>query len=183
MTPRCGRPSMTRSPRLGDIDIAKTDTAKLDVPELAPYRTPRSRAAAPSRNTSHSAPARRRRPASRNVIPLPPENAVVRARLNDQLDRGVQGPLTLVSAPAGTGKTVAVAAWARSRSAHGPVLWMSLSELDLKAGVPWSLINAELAGVGGATPLTPAATPGSARTTARAIAAHGEPVTLILDCA
>src|SRR3954447_7657420 len=174
---------MTRSPRLGDMDIAKSDAAKLDVPDLAPYRTPRSRAAAPSRDTSHLAPARRRRPASRSVIPLPPENAVVRARLNVQLDRGVQGPLTLVSAPAGTGKTVAVAAWARSRSAHGPVLWMSLSELDLKAGVPWSLINAELAGVGVATPLTPSATPGSTRTTARAIAAHGEPVTVILDCA
>src|SRR3954451_8307270 len=143
---------MKLSPRLKDIDIAETDTGKVDVPELAPYSTPRSRPAAPPRDPSRPADARRRRAASRNLVPGPPEKVVVRGRLNDLLERGAQAPLTLVSAPAGTGKTVAVATWARSRAATGPVLWISLSELDLKAGVPWTMINAELTRVGVAAP-------------------------------
>lgn len=49
-----------------------------------------------------------------------------RTRLLELLDKAVAGPLTLVSAPAGWGKTALLAAWARSGRAPGPVAWLSV---------------------------------------------------------
>ena len=46
------------------------------------------------------------------VIPPGPDGLVDRPRLLKQLRIGTKGPLTLVSAPAGTGKTVLVSSWA-----------------------------------------------------------------------
>jgi len=52
---------------------------------------------------------------------------VARPRLLERLDRGVQGPITLVSAPAGTGKTVLVSSWSASEGER------SVGHLDLLA--------------------------------------------------
>jgi LuxR family transcriptional regulator, maltose regulon positive regulatory protein len=61
--------------------------------------------------------------------PPPPRPQVnVRARLVALFDRAVTGRVTLVSAPAGYGKTTALAAWARARPA--PVAWLALDEHD-----------------------------------------------------
>src|SRR5256714_13685140 len=45
------------------------------------------------------------------VIPRPPKPLVDRPRLFERLDDGVAGPLTLISAPAGAGKTALPASW------------------------------------------------------------------------
>jgi LuxR family transcriptional regulator, maltose regulon positive regulatory protein len=64
-------------------------------------------------------------------VPAPPPNLVLRDRLTALLHKGVAGPLTLVTAPAGTGKTVAVAAWTRAARPPGPVVWV---RWDSRAG-------------------------------------------------
>ncbi len=46
------------------------------------------------------------------------------------LDDGTRRPLTVVSAGAGWGKTLAAASWAASTSSAGPVAWLSLDESD-----------------------------------------------------
>lgn len=61
---------------------------------------------------------------------------VVRSRLIEQLNRGVAGPITLVCAAAGYGKTTLVSAWLGkegSRNDAGiaiPAAWLSLDEYD-----------------------------------------------------
>ncbi|MEO8519035.1 MAG: hypothetical protein ABI438_07610, partial [Dermatophilaceae bacterium] len=63
-------------------------------------------------------------------IPPHTDDLVERARLRERLELGVAGPLTLVSAPAGMGKTVAVAAWASGPQAPGPIAWVNLEASD-----------------------------------------------------
>jgi LuxR family maltose regulon positive regulatory protein len=53
---------------------------------------------------------------------------VERERLLSALDEALATPLTLVSAPAGFGKTTLLSAWARRH--RGQVAWLSLEELD-----------------------------------------------------
>jgi LuxR family transcriptional regulator, maltose regulon positive regulatory protein len=62
-------------------------------------------------------------------IPLPPRHVVDRDRLVDTLERAVSGyKLTLLSAPAGYGKTTLLSHWARA--SRLPVVWLSLAEED-----------------------------------------------------
>ena len=65
---------------------------------------------------------------------------VVRERLLDRMTEGVGGPLTLVSAPAGSGKTVLVSSWVSAGAAPGPVTWVSLDSGDEAPGVFWSYV-------------------------------------------
>jgi LuxR family maltose regulon positive regulatory protein len=118
-------------------------------------------------------------------MPAPPEHLVARPKLMALMDRASRCPLTLVSAPAGTGKTVAVAMWARSRRGSGPLVWMSLSRLDLRAGLPWALVGEELARADVASGDVPTGTGAQSLigAIAGAIADHPTRVTLILDCA
>ena len=60
----------------------------------------------------------------------PPRRPVLvqRSRLLAQLDGGTRRPVTLVSAPAGFGKTTLLAEWARTCGL--PVAWLSLEEAD-----------------------------------------------------
>jgi LuxR family maltose regulon positive regulatory protein len=58
--------------------------------------------------------------------PPRPRPAVPRPELFDRLDRGVQGPLTLVTGPPGAGKTLLLSTWLVSRTLPGPVAWLSL---------------------------------------------------------
>jgi len=53
---------------------------------------------------------------------------VPRPRLTEQLDVGLQRKLTLISAPAGFGKTTLVAEWLSAT--HQPVTWLSLDDAD-----------------------------------------------------
>lgn len=66
----------------------------------------------------------------KNKLFIPPlrRRAVERQRLLSRLTEGVGGPLTLVSAPAGFGKTTLLAAWSARQVL--PVAWVSLDEAD-----------------------------------------------------
>jgi LuxR family maltose regulon positive regulatory protein len=61
-------------------------------------------------------------------IPPPPAKAVPRLRLTVQLNEGLHRKLTLVSAPAGFGKTTLVSAWAAASGQQ--VAWLSLDTGD-----------------------------------------------------
>jgi LuxR family maltose regulon positive regulatory protein len=61
-------------------------------------------------------------------IPRPRTQLVSRARLVERLQQGLAGPLTLVSAPAGFGKTTLLAQWCAQSGM--PVAWLSLEAED-----------------------------------------------------
>ncbi|NOK61441.1 MAG: hypothetical protein GFH27_549311n152 [Chloroflexi bacterium AL-W] len=61
-------------------------------------------------------------------VPVVHPNAVARPHLLEQIQAGVCGKLTLVSAPAGYGKTSLIAAWAAQ--VDHPVAWVSLDSGD-----------------------------------------------------
>ncbi|TDW79576.1 MULTISPECIES: LuxR C-terminal-related transcriptional regulator [Kribbella] len=66
------------------------------------------------------------RVAASGGIPWPPLTLVTRERLHSALDLGVRAPLTMLVAPAGTGKTVLLSDWvARRRRSGEPVMWVS----------------------------------------------------------
>ena len=76
-------------------------------------------------------------------MPLLPAGYVPRPRLLSLLQRGATQPLTLVSAPAGSGKTTLVADWAASRD---PALtaWITFEHGDGHAPAFWSSVFAQL---------------------------------------
>ena len=67
-------------------------------------------------------------------IPLPRPNLVPRPRLIERLNAGLHRKLTLVSAPAGFGKTTLMSEWASRRESESAgrrrVAWLSLDEGD-----------------------------------------------------
>src|SRR4051794_13839593 len=77
---------------------------------------------------------------------------VSRPRLYAHLDAGARRALTLVSAPAGAGKTMLVRSWLRDHAvAPGPVAWASIDRRDWNANELWREIARAL-GEAGATP-------------------------------
>jgi LuxR family transcriptional regulator, maltose regulon positive regulatory protein len=74
--------------------------------------------------------------------PSTPAHYVDRQRLIQLLDELVATPLTLVVAPAGTGKTSLLAAWAGRTIT--PTAWLSLDETDRDAAQFWSGLLAAL---------------------------------------
>lgn len=66
--------------------------------------------------------------ATKLFVPVTRAACVPRPRLHGLLERGVSGPLTLLSAPAGSGKTTLVANWLRASKLE--VAWFSLDERD-----------------------------------------------------
>lgn len=56
--------------------------------------------------------------------PKPPEGALTRSHLHTALERGLERPVTMVLAPAGFGKSIAVSQWCES--IDRPVAWLSL---------------------------------------------------------
>jgi LuxR family transcriptional regulator, maltose regulon positive regulatory protein len=69
---------------------------------------------------------------------------VVRSRLFELLDVGVQGPLTLLTGPAGSGKTVLLSSWVATAALPGPVAWVSLDAADNDPARFWSYLLAAL---------------------------------------
>lgn len=55
---------------------------------------------------------------------------VPRPRLLERLQSGLRGPLTLISAPAGYGKTTLLSEWRAGPGASLPVAWLSLDKTD-----------------------------------------------------
>jgi hypothetical protein len=63
-------------------------------------------------------------------VPSPRPEQVLRPRLLGMLEEGLDCRVTLVSAPAGYGKTILLSQWLRSREADGVFAWVSLDEQD-----------------------------------------------------
>src|SRR3982750_2563870 len=72
---------------------------------------------------------------------------VRRQRLTDQLDAGVQKPVTIVCAGAGWGKTMLVSGWAAATPTN--VRWLTVDRQDNNAQVFWSHVVAALRAEGG----------------------------------
>ena len=66
--------------------------------------------------------------ASKLFIPPPRPKVVPRVRLIERLNEGLHGKLTLISAPAGFGKTTLVSEWLAT--GEQPAAWLSLDEGD-----------------------------------------------------
>jgi LuxR family maltose regulon positive regulatory protein len=93
----------------------------------------------------------------------------------------------LVSAPAGTGKTVLVSSWATKPDTATQVAWISLEDVDLDAATVWSFILEGLRRAGSEVSLrvpvkVTGAGDGSFLSVLAAKISAGEPVTLVLDC-
>jgi LuxR family transcriptional regulator, maltose regulon positive regulatory protein len=113
-------------------------------------------------------------PPAPDDLPDPPACRVERPRLLDLLDRGTEGRLTLVSAPAGWGKTTLLAAWARARRLVAPILWVTV-EPGREREVWAKLAVAMSEGSTGAAPINPL------EAVLRRLAGAGPPVTVVLD--
>src|SRR5579859_257142 len=86
----------------------------------------------------------------RLVPPRLPNSLVERERLLSALDEVFATPLTLLSAPAGFGKTTLLSAWAHRRKTQ--VAWLSLEELDNSPTRFWLALIAALRRGARATP-------------------------------
>ncbi|MGY1781974.1 LuxR C-terminal-related transcriptional regulator [Geodermatophilus sp. SYSU D01036] len=66
---------------------------------------------------------------------------IARPRLCERLDRGTESALTLVSAPAGFGKTTVLTEWLTAEPAGGrSVAWLSLDERDNDPALFWTYL-------------------------------------------
>src|SRR5687768_3192856 len=66
---------------------------------------------------------------------------VSRSRLSERLDQGAARKLTLVSAPAGFGKTTLLAEWLAAAPANErPAAWVSLDQSDNDPGLFWAYV-------------------------------------------
>jgi LuxR family transcriptional regulator, maltose regulon positive regulatory protein len=73
-------------------------------------------------------------------IPRSRHTLVRRQRLYDTLERGARAPVTLVSGPAGSGKTLLVASWLYDAPRRGPVIWVSVERGEHDATRFWRSI-------------------------------------------
>ena len=87
--------------------------------------------------------------ASKLVVPSMPGRVVERSRLFKLLDTGVERPVTLVAAPAGSGKTLLLTSWMSAASPPGEVAWLSLDRGDNDPVRFWSLRAGRAGPVGG----------------------------------
>ena len=97
-------------------------------------------------------------------IPSVRRSLVARSRLSESLTRGAATRLTLISAPAGFGKTTALAAWLDQADQQRSVAWLSLEESDRQPASFWTYVvtalNRAAVSVGaGVLPLLQAAQP------------------------
>src|SRR5260370_6677770 len=77
--------------------------------------------------------------ATKFFVPVPSGTLISRPRLTALLDESLKYPLTLISAPAGFGKTMLLSAWVQSLPANHPlVAWVSLDEEDNDPQLFWT---------------------------------------------
>jgi LuxR family maltose regulon positive regulatory protein len=78
-------------------------------------------------------------------IPRLRRGQVARPRLTERLSRGAESKLTLVSAPAGFGKTALLAEWSATIADDAPSpAWLSLDRSDSQPTTFWSYVIAAL---------------------------------------
>ena len=85
-------------------------------------------------------------------VPRPPLTLVTRERLHSALDLGVRAPLTMLVAPAGTGKTVLLSDWVARRQTGRASPW---SGCPGRRPARWRTSSSEAAGADGTRPPDP----------------------------
>lgn len=79
--------------------------------------------------------------ATKFYVPMTSGSLIPRPRLNTLLDQSLERPLTLISAPAGFGKTTLLAAWTQSLPVNHPLIaWVSLDEEDNEPRLFWTYV-------------------------------------------
>jgi LuxR family maltose regulon positive regulatory protein len=111
---------------------------------------------------------------------------VPRPRIEKLIAAGARGPLTVVTGPPGSGKTVALASWAAAKPQDRPVAWVTLDQFDNRPGNFWSYLVEAIRRVGVVLaphfPATPTRQPDLfLHQLASTIAVQSPPVTLVLD--
>ena len=83
--------------------------------------------------------------ATKFFVPVASHPLILRPRLFALLHKSLKHPLTLISAPAGFGKTMLLSAWAQSLPASNThVAWVSLDEEDNEPRLFWTYVLAAL---------------------------------------
>jgi LuxR family transcriptional regulator, maltose regulon positive regulatory protein len=82
------------------------------------------------------------------TVPEAPAWVLARDRLHQRLAAGVQGPLTLITAGAGCGKTVLLSAWLHSGGPDLPTAWLALDARHASRTRFWSDALAALRATG-----------------------------------
>jgi LuxR family maltose regulon positive regulatory protein len=153
----------------------------------------REDAMSPAQSAGESAASRPSAPpsevASTPVRPVAAADIVDRRRLLELVQQGVRGPLTLVTAPAGYGKTVLVNAWAARHREQDLIVSTRLDDDAPDASDFWTRLLAGLRS--GGVNVSDVHLDGASRVVdpptllvmARSIAAHADPVVWVLDCA
>ncbi len=78
-------------------------------------------------------------------VPRPRRGLVARPGLSERLSRGAESKLTLISAPAGFGKTTLLAEWlAAAPAGERSTAWLSLDLADNEAAPFWTYLVAAL---------------------------------------
>jgi LuxR family maltose regulon positive regulatory protein len=128
--------------------------------------------------------------ATKLVAPLPRWRPVSRPRLLRLLEAGTRGPLTVLAAPPGAGKTVLLASWITGGHPPGPVAWVTVDRGDDDPTRFWAHVvvalrssgavppNGPLAGLG---PPPPDAVEGFLAMLVNGLAELPGPVVLVLD--
>jgi LuxR family transcriptional regulator, maltose regulon positive regulatory protein len=80
-------------------------------------------------------------------LPRPRRGLVARPRLSGRLRRGAESRLTLISAPAGFGKTTLLAEWLAATGTARSVAWLSLEESDSQPASYWTYLITALQAV------------------------------------
>lgn len=93
-------------------------------------------------------------PRTKLAVPALPPQLVSRPRLLALLDGAVRAMVTLVSASAGTGKTLLLAEWVRGRGTHDTA-WVSLDSDDNEDDRFWSALLEAMAGCETVPPTSP----------------------------
>ncbi len=122
------------------------------------------------------------------LVPAPNGPMLRRRRLVERLSAAVAGrPVTLVCAPAGSGKTVLASSWVTSGMVPGPVVWISLDEDDERPGIFWTYVvtglergGVDVEGVGVPRSATSVDRSTLVRLAAR-LSERAEPAVLVLD--
>jgi LuxR family maltose regulon positive regulatory protein len=92
------------------------------------------------------------------VVPRLVAGLVARPRLFALLDRGASLPVTLLCAPAGSGKTMLLSSWLRSAERPGAVVWVGVERDESDATRFWGMVVDALRRSGAITPDDPLAT-------------------------
>ena len=93
-------------------------------------------------------------PATKFALPHEQPGIIVRQRLLDALDSGIERPLTLLSAPPGSGKTALLGSWLAAPGAPTSVAWLSLDSGDGDSRRFWQAVLQALSRAGGGEAVT-----------------------------